>query len=235
MGSSFLGKISGFETIMDQEDTSVTRWLGLLKDGDQQAAQRIWDKYSNQLYRLAQRILQGIPDRVADPDQAIVDAFLSFLDLVRESNYKQLDDRNDVLQLLTMLTVRKTLNQRRYWKGLRLGLNQTVGESRLKSPNLAESNPAGIDQAAIHEESPDLATILSDELEHLAKLLASHDPPDKHRFQELLRLQWEGFCRRPEGYTQDEIAKKMNVDRRTVQRKLKLIRQIWESENQDQD
>ncbi|TWT92737.1 ECF-type sigma factor [Stieleria varia] len=63
---------------------------------------------------------------------------------------------------------------------------------------------------------------VSDECEHLLRKL---DDPHLERVA-LWKL---------DGYTDDEIAKKLNRTRRTVQRMLRLIRDIWEHELDEHD
>ena len=44
---------------------SVTQWLGRLKDGDQIAAQKLWERYFHRLVGLARTRLQGAIKRSA--------------------------------------------------------------------------------------------------------------------------------------------------------------------------
>ncbi len=45
--------------IMSSEN-SVTRWIGLLKDGEHAAAQPLWDAYFQRLVALARAKLRGV-------------------------------------------------------------------------------------------------------------------------------------------------------------------------------
>src|SRR4051812_14399498 len=79
-------------------DGSVTRWLGDLKAGDQDAARRLWDRYFEQLVRLARSKRRGLPDPGVHSDEE--DVALSALDCVfrgaAEGKYPDLGDRDDL-------------------------------------------------------------------------------------------------------------------------------------------
>ena len=47
---------------------SVSQWIGQLKEGDDGAAQRLWERYVDQLVRLARAKLGRTNRRVADED-----------------------------------------------------------------------------------------------------------------------------------------------------------------------
>jgi hypothetical protein len=49
---------------MSQDE--VTQWIDRLAEGDEQAAQVIWERYFDRLVRLARKKLEGLPRRVAD-------------------------------------------------------------------------------------------------------------------------------------------------------------------------
>src|SRR5438874_1974030 len=58
--------------------TSVTDWLGRLRAGDRDAAQRLWERYFDQLVRLARGRLRGARRRAADEEDVALSALDSF-------------------------------------------------------------------------------------------------------------------------------------------------------------
>ena len=56
----------------------VTRWIGRLTDGDEAAAQAIWERYFEKLVRLARQKLSKMPRRVADEEDVALSAMHSF-------------------------------------------------------------------------------------------------------------------------------------------------------------
>ena len=57
---------------------SVTEWLENLKDGDSQAAQKLWERYLQGLLRLARRKLGPRRSHVADEDDVVAETFVDF-------------------------------------------------------------------------------------------------------------------------------------------------------------
>ena len=59
-------------------DRSITFWIGQLKTGDSQAAQKLWEGYYRRLVGLARLKLRGAPRRAADEEDVALCAFDSF-------------------------------------------------------------------------------------------------------------------------------------------------------------
>ena len=55
-------------------ELSVTRLVGMLKDGHGEAAQRLWEAYFGRLVALARAKLRGIPLRAADEEDVALSA-----------------------------------------------------------------------------------------------------------------------------------------------------------------
>jgi hypothetical protein len=90
---------------MDQA-TSVTEWLHDLKAGSSNAAQKVWERYVEQVARVANRRLGGRPRRAADEQDIAQEAFASLFRCAKAGRFPRLDDRNDLWQVLVMLTDR---------------------------------------------------------------------------------------------------------------------------------
>src|SRR5262245_47235933 len=92
---------------------SVTHWLALLRAGEQGAAQPLWELYWARLVSLARRKLGEVPRRVADEEDVALSAFDSFCRRAQLGCFPQLSDRDDLWQLLVVLTARKAARLRR--------------------------------------------------------------------------------------------------------------------------
>ncbi len=79
-----------------EHEDSVTVWLTSLKDGDAEAAQKLWSRYFEALVRLARDRLRGAPKAVADEEDAALSAFDSFVRGAARGRYPRLDDREDL-------------------------------------------------------------------------------------------------------------------------------------------
>ena len=81
----------------------------------------------------------------------------------------------------------------------------------------SEAGVAGLDQAVGREPTPEFAAMMADECRHLLAVLGD----ETLRRIALLRM---------EGYSDGEIAARLDCSERTVGRKLNRIRDIWTRE-----
>src|SRR4051812_20602016 len=102
----FSAEPSARQVVMDDAG-SVTEWLNVIKAGDAQASQKLWERYVGEVVRIAQRRLGARPRRAADEHDVAQEAFASFFRCAEEGRFARLDDRNDLWQVLVLLTDRK--------------------------------------------------------------------------------------------------------------------------------
>jgi DNA-directed RNA polymerase specialized sigma24 family protein len=187
-------------------DESVTPLIHMLKVGDRTAAQRLWEAYFRRLVGLARARLPGTPTPVADAEDVALSAFDNFYRRAERGGFPRLEDRNDLWQLLFVLTVRKAINLVRHQSRKSRGLGRRVSLSDLEGPEA--------DTVLGAEPSPELAAELVDECRRLLDLL----PDARLRSVALWRM---------EGYSNGEIAARLSCVEKTIERKLQLIRAIW--------
>src|SRR5262245_13650236 len=199
-------------------DASVSHWLSLLQsDGDTAAAQRLWERYFHRLVGLARAKLQGQPRRAADEEDVALSAFASFCRLAEAGRFPQLADRHDLWRLLVTLTERKAYNLVRDERRQKRGGGAVVGEAGLFRAD--KSSPEGLDQFVGREPTPEFAAEVAEECRLLLARLGD---------TELQAIAvWK-----MEGDTVPEIADRLGCALSTVERRLRLIRQIWESEEE---
>ena len=94
---------------MDPEG-SVTRWIAQLKHGDRAAAEALWRAYFHRLVALARDRLRGTPRRAADEEDVALAAFDSFYRRAERGQFPKLEGRDDLWQLLFVITVRKAVD-----------------------------------------------------------------------------------------------------------------------------
>ena len=75
---------------------SVTAWLDLLKTGDQEAAQQLWQRYFQSLVRLARSRLQARARAAADEEDVALSAFDTFCEGMAQGRFPDLADRDDL-------------------------------------------------------------------------------------------------------------------------------------------
>src|SRR5262245_35689069 len=93
---------------------SVSAWIEQLKAGDPTVAQPLWERYYGALVGLARTKLLGVPRRAADEEDVALSAFDSFCRGAERGRFPHLFDRDDLWQLLLLLTVRKAHYLRRH-------------------------------------------------------------------------------------------------------------------------
>jgi DNA-directed RNA polymerase specialized sigma24 family protein len=188
---------------------SVSRWIVDLKAGDGAAARELWRRYFEELVRLARIKLGDAPRAEADEEDVALSAFHSLCAGATRGGFPNLDDRDGLWRLLVTITVRKAFDQVQ-----RQRRQKRAGPSGAGSASL---NAVGLDWVVGREPGPEVAAILAEEYRRL------FDDLRDESLREVARL-------RLEGSTGSEIAERIGCNRRTVTRKLELIRQTWESE-----
>ena len=191
---------------------SVTQWISALKQGNQSAAQGLWEAYFRRLVGLAHARLCDAPRRMADEEDVALSAFDSFCRGAQDGRFPRLDDRNDLWQILVLITVRKAIDLRQY------ETRPSRGSGKVQS--LAELGEERLDVIGGDEPTPELAAQLTEEYERLMEQLGDST------LQRVAILKLEG-------YTDNEIAARLGCVTRTVERKVALIRSTWSSEISD--
>jgi DNA-directed RNA polymerase specialized sigma24 family protein len=201
------GVLRGFLAM--STDDSITRLISLIKQGDQDAGQRIWDAYFLKLVNLARSRLRNAARRAADEEDVALSAFDSFFRRAAHGQFPRLDDRGDLWQLLFVLTVRKAINlARREGRASRgAGLVRTI----------TDLEGVELDEALDQEPTPELAAQAVDEYRRLLGALGD----ETLRSVALWKM---------EGYSHAEIAQRLGCIEKTVERKVRRIRQIWKTE-----
>jgi DNA-directed RNA polymerase specialized sigma24 family protein len=194
----------------------VTWWLDQLKGGDPDAAQKLWEGYFQRLVGLARKKLQGARRRMADEEDVALSAFDSFCRGAAQGRFPRLNDREDLWQLLVVITARKAVDLIQHENRGKRGGGKVQGESALVCPGEWSGGPAA-DRLASPEPTPEFAAQVAEEWERLLARLGDADL----RAVALLKL---------EGYTHEEIADQLGCALRTVERKLRRIRDCWEKE-----
>jgi DNA-directed RNA polymerase specialized sigma24 family protein len=192
----------------------VSQWITRLKGGDAGAAQKLWENYFERLVALARGKLLGLRRSAADEEDVALSAFASFCRGAERAGFPQLTDRTDLWKLLVVITARKACDLRTRERRLKRGGGKVGGESAMP-PGVDEAG--GIAEVIGREPTPAFAAQLADEYNRLLDVL---DDP-------LLRTV---AVKKVEGFTNEEIASQIGRSLATVERKLQLIRRMWDKE-----
>ena len=200
------------------EHRSVTAWIAGLKSGDSAAAGEIWMRYVDRLVRLARAKLGSSPRRVADEEDVALSAFNDFLQGIEDGRFARLDDRDDLWQVLVMLTERKAIAQRRREQAQKRGGGQVRGESVFAAADAGDSQRPGLAQWADEEPTPAFAVQMTEEMRRALESLGD----DVQREVALGKLA---------GYNNRELAERLGISLRAVERKLSIIRRKWDTDD----
>jgi DNA-directed RNA polymerase specialized sigma24 family protein len=190
---------------------SVTGWIGQVQAGDPAAVQKLWERYFPRLVGLARRKLRGSARGPADEEDVALSAFNSFCRNAEQGRFPELADREGLWRLLVVITARKAQHL------LRDEARQKRGGGSPPARDDSE-DPLGVDQILGREPSPDFAAQMAEEYRRLLQILADRE-------LEAIAV-WK-----MEGFTVEEIADKLGYAPRSIKRKLRLIRSLWEQES----
>jgi DNA-directed RNA polymerase specialized sigma24 family protein len=188
---------------------SVTVWLEHLRTGDTAAAQHLWQGYYRRLVGLARHKLRGRPRAVADEEDVALSAFDSFCRGVDQNRFPRLADRDDLWQLLVLLTARKAARLIRDETRHKRGGGQVIHTSALADKDARLAEFVG------PEPTPEFAAQVAEEYQWLLDRL------DDAELRAVAQAKLEG-------YTNEEIARQQGCVVRTVERRLRTIRSLWE-------
>lgn len=196
---------------MDPFNESVTAWISELKSGQDVATEKLWERYFSRLVRVASRQLGSAPRRIADEEDVAVSVFSCLCNGAAAGRFSQLHDRDDLWKLLTAISSMKAVDQIRRQTAKKRGGTTVRGESIVAGLN---SQPGGFDQLLDSEPTPEFLAIMDEQQRDLFQAL-----PDVSQ-REVARLRFEGF-------SNEEIAEQLGTSLRSVERKLKIVREIW--------
>lgn len=185
-------------------DGSITRWIGLFRVGDAAAAEKIWNRYFASIVGVARAKLGMIPSGTLDAEDIALSAFHTLYRAAAANRLPEMLDRNVLWQSLILITAGKVIDaKRREFSQKRGGL-------------LAPNTPLHLtDLVQSDDQDPALAAMFAEQFESLLDLLEDRE------LQEIAILKLEGF-------TNTEIAERLDCGERTVKRRLAVIRRVWE-------
>jgi RNA polymerase sigma factor (sigma-70 family) len=192
------------------EHQSVTWWIRGLEDGDEAAAQCLWERYFQRMAGLARQRLGEGQRRVQDEDDVAISVFKSLCERAERGDLVDLRSRDDLWRLLATITIRKAVSQ------VRDATRQKRGGGLIRGDSYA-GEEGGLQTIADTEPTPEFLHQLAEEHQRLAAALDN----DVQRQIAVWKL---------EGWTGQEIALKLGITRRSVERKLERIREIWKGQ-----
>lgn len=190
----------------------ITVFIEQLRNGDEQAAAGVWEHYYSRLIRRARTRLHSRVRRVVEEEDVVLDAMESCFRGIQNGRFPDLRDRWDLWGILLTITERKASNANRDQRRQKRGGGQVRGDSAMVKQG-DESRQGIAENFEAPGLTPEFEAQIEEECERRLALL-----DDKQRKIAVMKL---------EGYKNREIAEELGCAIATVERKLKLIRELW--------
>lgn len=193
----------------------VTLWIKSVEDGDDSSANQLWNYCFPKLLSYSKTKLPDHLRRALDEEDVALSAFKSFCLAAAKGSFPQLEGRDDLWKLLLCIASRKAQNYVRRELREKRGGGRVRGESIFeKGDRSGDPNAPGIGNVAGSTASPEMLAQFTDDARAMIEMLQD----DTVKTIALLRM---------EGYSVEEIAERLGCGKRTVERRLTLIRRTW--------
>jgi len=171
--------------------------------GDQDAAAELYASYVQRLVSVAQRRLSSRFTARFDAEDVVQSAFRTFFSRLQSGQF-DIKDNDDLWNLLSRITLHKTLKQIDFHRCLRRDAGKEVGASESNHDMIVNYLAAG--------PTPDEAALFMDELEYFLNRLGPED-------RQIIEL-------RLEGHSNMQIAEKLQITDRKIRRLMERMRDL---------
>ena len=207
---------SASKAISGSEQPSVSDWVCRLKDGDAEAAQRLWDRYFQKLVEQAEKRISShnCPEGAVVPEDVAASVFESLWKGANRGRFQHVTARDELWWLLLAMTRRKVVSHIRH----SMAQQRFPGKisTSLSSATLSSASPSSLYQELVsNEPTVESVVMMRDQFSFLLSLLRD----DKLRQIAVLKL---------EGHSNEEICRILDVSSATATRKVRLIRETWQ-------
>jgi DNA-directed RNA polymerase specialized sigma24 family protein len=205
---------------MEHSPQEFADLLDSVRDGDDQAIATLWDDYYQQLVRIAAKRLPTNLRRTGDEEDIALSAFNSFIAGIRQDNFPDLSGRDNLWGLLITLTGRKVHAHLRHQTRQKRGGGTVRGESVFLD-HAGDLKAGGIGGVTGGGQPADIHAELAEACDQLLSQL------DDEQLKQIAVM-------RMDGYLVDEIAERLELSKRAVERRLQLIRRTWTEQADDE-
>jgi len=189
---------------------SVTNWLAGLKAGDAEATGRLAARYWSSLESLARDQLKNSSRSVADEEDIVVSVLKSLCRRAAAGGFGDVSNREELWWLLLAITKRKVISEIRRQRAQKRGLTKLTRNAI--APNDSWQFP--LDYLVGEAPTPETLVSLHEQYDRLLGQLRD----DTFRRIVVWRM---------EGYSSQEIAERLGIAKRSIERKLALVRKKW--------
>lgn len=198
---------------MEPTTEEFTELLERVREGDDQAISKLWEDYFQQLVRIAARRMPQNLRRTGDEEDIALSAFHSFIAGIRQDRFPDLSGRDNLWGLLITLTGRKVHAHLRHQTRQKRGGGAVRGESVFLD-RAGDQTAGGIGGVTGDSNPADIQAELAEACDALL------DQLDDEQLKQIAVMRMDGFL-------VDEIASRLGLSKRAVERRLQLIRRTW--------
>ncbi|MBT6154952.1 MAG: hypothetical protein HOH82_09740 [Planctomycetaceae bacterium] len=186
--------------------TSVTQFFSQLRYGDRDAAKDLWDHYGHRMLGLARKVLKHRDNRFVDAEDAVQSAFRSFWQRAERGDFGDGINRDGLWNLLGKITLCKALKHQERENTQKRGDGRVFCESAIDDPSGGKFHLDDVLDRVVAEDFDLTCEEMLLELDDVQRSIA------------LMRMM---------NHTNAEIATLLTLSVSSVERKLRLIRNIW--------
>lgn len=202
---------SGINNPMTKSPASITVCFEQLRSGDPAAAAELWHRFFERLVVYARSQMQDANRRVSDEEDIACGVMAALCDRAEKGQLPDIDNRTDLWHLLLSWTRHDIIDHVRKENRLKRGGGKVRGDS------VFAADPAGWSTLLDNSPSPSLIAEME---EQLTRLLSRLPNPILRRIA----------ADKMRGISNAELAQELDVSKRTIERKIDLIRKFWNSE-----
>ena len=190
---------------------SFENLLDAMQSGEDSAFDTFFKTYYDRLVQFAKKKIGSFPLRTLDEEDVALSAMNSLFNCLRE-NRLEAQNSVELWQILITITKRKLINRRKEQHAQKRGGGNVRGDSIWAQTG---------DDNIFHEQPDTRQNMTPDaQVELLETTTRLFQQLDDEKTREIARLLLEG-------YRINDIAEKLNCVRRTVERKIVRIRELW--------
>lgn len=198
---------------------SFSSLIDQINSGDERAQRRVWDTFFPHLLGLARKRMLDAGRRVRDEEDVALSVLNSYFSAAQENKFPNVRGHDELWRLLSRMTQRKVVDWIRYQsrqKRMSLGESAIFGNTG-NPPDFEGNRPA--EQIVGKQLPPDIESMFAEQCSQwMARL-------DKDLQEVVLK--------KLNGHSNAEIAESCQCSLATIERRLKLVREIWmQAENE---
>lgn len=190
---------------MKQTPDSITVWFENLRQGDADAATKLWERFFDRLVSLARVEMRSANRRVSDEEDIAAGVIAALCRCADEGRLPSIDDRESLWRMLLTWTRHDIADHLRADRRLKRGGGRVRGGSAFDCAR-------DFDDGSLAD--PALLMELNEQYHSMLNMLPNN------MLRSIAELKMAG-------HSNNSLAKQFQVTPRTIQRKLELIREVW--------